>query len=30
MKLTYRGIEYEYIPLAVEVSAEEVSGKYRG
>lgn len=30
MKLTYRGIEYEYMPASVEVSAEEVSGKYRG
>lgn len=30
MKLTYRGIKYEYAPLAVEVTAEEIGGKYRG
>ncbi len=30
MKLTYRGIEYEYTPVAVEVTQTEVCGKYRG
>ncbi len=30
MKLTYRGIKYQHIPLAVEVTAEEIGGKYRG
>ncbi|MEO1377358.1 MAG: DUF4278 domain-containing protein [Cyanobacteria bacterium J06635_10] len=30
MKLTYRGIEYEYIPISVKVTAEVVGGKYRG
>lgn len=30
MKLKYRGNSYEYNPLAVEITDEEVSGKYRG
>jgi hypothetical protein len=30
MKLTYRGIKYEYAPVAVEVTQTEVCGKYRG
>ena len=30
MKLTYRGIKYEYAPVAVEVTTEGVCGKYRG
>lgn len=30
MKLTYRGIQYEYAPLTVEVTSEGVCGKYRG
>ncbi|MGB3652359.1 MAG: DUF4278 domain-containing protein [Rivularia sp. (in: cyanobacteria)] len=30
MKLIYRGIKYEYAPVAVEVTTEGVCGKYRG
>ena len=30
MKLTYRGVSYEYNPPAVETSATETVGKYRG
>ncbi len=30
MKLTYRGIKYEYAPKTVEVITEGVCGKYRG
>ena len=30
MKLKYRGNNYEYNPLAVEITDEEVKGKYRG
>ncbi|MGB3641995.1 MAG: DUF4278 domain-containing protein [Rivularia sp. (in: cyanobacteria)] len=30
MKLTYRGIKYEYAPVTVEVTEAEVCGKYRG
>ncbi len=30
MELKYRGNKYEYNPASVEVSAEEVGGKYRG
>lgn len=30
MKLTYRGISYDYNPVDVEVSASESVGKYRG
>jgi len=30
MKLTYRGIKYEYAPVAIEVTEAEVGGKYRG
>jgi uncharacterized protein (DUF1684 family) len=30
MKLTYRGVDYESHPLAVETIPGEISGKYRG
>lgn len=30
MKLTYRGVAYEYNPPAVETTLSEVGGKYRG
>jgi hypothetical protein len=30
MKLTYRGVSYEYNPPAVETTPGEVGGKYRG
>lgn len=30
MKLTYRGISYDYNPVNVEVSSSETVGKYRG
>ncbi|MDJ0737872.1 MAG: DUF4278 domain-containing protein [Nostocaceae cyanobacterium] len=30
MKLKYRGVDYEYHPLGIEVSEGELSGKYRG
>lgn len=30
MKLTYRGVSYEYNPPVVETSATETVGKYRG
>ncbi|NJO26305.1 MAG: DUF4278 domain-containing protein [Richelia sp. SL_2_1] len=30
MQLTYRGIKYEYVPVAVEVTTQGVCGKYRG
>ena len=30
MKLTYRGVSYEYNPPAIETSAAETVGKYRG
>jgi hypothetical protein len=29
MKLTYRGVSYEYNPVVVETTAGEVGGKYR-
>jgi hypothetical protein len=30
MKLSFRGIKYEYQPLQPEVTEEEISGMYRG
>lgn len=30
MKLTYRGVTYDYNPPQVEPSAEKIGGKYRG
>ncbi|PLZ30745.1 hypothetical protein CBP27_22845, partial [Fischerella thermalis WC542] len=30
MKLTYRGVDYESNPLAVEMTPGEMGGKYRG
>ncbi len=30
MKLTYRGVTYEYTPAAVEVTEGKLGGKYRG
>lgn len=30
MKLSYRGIKYEYVPPTTEVTEGEVMGKYRG
>jgi Domain of unknown function (DUF4278) len=30
MKLTYRGISYEYNPVVVETTTGQVGGKYRG
>jgi hypothetical protein len=30
MKLTYRGVDYERNPLAVEMTPGEIGGKYRG
>ncbi|MFQ4142816.1 DUF4278 domain-containing protein [Chlorogloeopsis sp. ULAP02] len=30
MKLTYRGVDYEHNPLTVELTPEEIGGKYRG
>jgi hypothetical protein len=30
MKLTYRGVSYEYNPIVVETTTGEVAGKYRG
>ena len=30
MKLTYRGVSYEYEPIAVATEAGKVAGKYRG
>jgi hypothetical protein len=30
MKLTYRGVSYEYNPLVIETVATKVGGKYRG
>jgi len=30
MKLSYRGISYEYNPLEVETTQSGVAGKYRG
>ncbi len=30
MKLTYRGVEYNYTPVDVETAGSEVIGKYRG
>ncbi|MBE9166837.1 DUF4278 domain-containing protein [Pleurocapsales cyanobacterium LEGE 06147] len=30
MKLKYRGVEYEYKPIAVDVIEDKVGGKYRG
>lgn len=30
MKLTYRGVAYEYSPISVEMTPGEIGGKYRG
>lgn len=30
MKLCYRGVSYEHNPLTLEVTEEEIAGKYRG
>lgn len=30
MKLTYRGVAYEYSPIPVEMTPDELDGKYRG
>ncbi len=30
MKLTYRGVAYEYSPIPVEMTPGEIGGKYRG
>ncbi|WP_421658783.1 DUF4278 domain-containing protein [Leptothermofonsia sp. ETS-13] len=30
MKLSYRGVNYEYQPLTLEVTENEILGKYRG
>jgi hypothetical protein len=30
MKLTYRGVSYEYQPIAMETEAGKMGGKYRG
>jgi hypothetical protein len=30
MKLTYRGVNYEYNPVVVETTTDGVGGKYRG
>jgi Domain of unknown function (DUF4278) len=30
MKLTYRGINYEYEPVVIETESTEVAGKFRG
>ncbi|MCU0534327.1 MAG: DUF4278 domain-containing protein [Hydrococcus sp. Prado102] len=30
MKLTYRGVSYEYNPVVVETTTGQVGGKYRG
>jgi predicted thioesterase len=30
MKLTYRGLNYNYQPVSTDIDAQEMAGKYRG